>query len=295
MKSESLYEYITLRRNQHTVHAMCRVLHVSESGYYRSEHRTAGVKPWQLLLVKIREIYAETPDNRNYGIRRIQLALDQRGIHVSHSGVRRAMKRGGLLKAAPHRAASLTRADAAAQKAENLIHRDFSAQMPNQKWLTDITQIPCVDGKLYIAAVLDCYNGEIVGLAMDNNMKKDLCIQAFRSACQTQGASGMILHSDRGSQFTSVEFRKVLARYGAIQSMSGTGHCYDNARMESFFATLKKEKLYQLYTEKLPMAQVKSIVFRYIMTYYNRQRIYTANPNGLPPAMFRQAARGLAA
>ena len=97
----------------------------------------------------------------------------------------------------------------------------------------------------------------------------------------------MILHSDRGSQFTSADFRKVLARYGAVQSMSGTGRCYDNARMESFFATLKKEKL--------PMAQVKSVVFRYIMTYYNRQRIYTANPGGLPPVMFRQAARGLAA
>ena len=105
----------------------------------------------------------------------------------------------------------------------------------------------------------------------------------------------MTLHSDRGSQFTSSAFRKVLAQYGAVQSMSGTGRCYDNARMESFFATLKKEKLYRIRTERMPMTQVKSIVFRYIMTYYNRQRIYTANPGGLPPAMYRQAARGLAA
>ena len=141
---------------------MCRVLHVSESGYYRSVRRITGTKPWQLLLVKIREIYAETPGNRNYGVRRIQLALEQRGIRVSRSGVRRAMKRGGLLKSAPHRANSLAKADATAQKAENLIRRDFSAQVPNQKWLTDITQVPCADGKLYIAAVLDCYNGEIV-------------------------------------------------------------------------------------------------------------------------------------
>ena len=102
MKPELLYEYITLRHNEHTVHSMCRVLHVSESGYYRSVRRTTGTKPWQLLLVKIREIYAETPGNRNYGVRRIQLALEQRGIRVSRSGVRRAMKRGGLLKSAPH-------------------------------------------------------------------------------------------------------------------------------------------------------------------------------------------------
>ena len=205
------------------------------------------------------------------------------------------MKRGGLLHRAPRHPGSLTKADLAAQKAENLIHRNFTADDTNRKWLTDITQIRCQDGKLYIAAVLDCYNGEIVGLAMDDNMKKALCIRAFRSACQAQGAYGMILHSDRGSQFTSAAFRMVLAQYGVIQSMSGTGRCYDNARMESFFATLKKENLYRIRTEQMPMEQVKSIVFRYIMTYYNRQRIYTANPGGLPPAMYRQAARGLAA
>ena len=130
---------------------------------------------------------------------------------------------------------------------------------------------------------------------MDDNMKKELCIRAFESACRVHGACGMILHSDRASQFTSSDFRKTLAQYGTIQSMSGTGRCYDNARMESFFATLKKEKLYQIQTEKMPMAQVKSIVFRYIMAYYNRERINTSNPGGLAPTMYRQAARGLAA
>ena len=200
-----------------------------------------------------------------------------------------------MLKSPSRRPQSLTEADTAAQKAENLIRRNFTAATPNKKWLTDITQIPCSDGKLYVAAVLDCYNGEIVGLAMDNNMKKGLCIRAFESACRVRGAYGMILHSDSGSQFTSSGFRNVLALHGAIQSMSGIGRCYDNARMESFFATLKKEKLYQIRTEKMPMDQVKSIVFRYIMTYYNRERIYTSNPSGLAPAMYRQAAKGLVA
>ena len=291
MKPELLYEYITLRHNEHTVHSMCRVLHVSESGYYRSVRRTTGTKPWQLLLVKIREIYAETPGNRNYGVRRIQLALEQRGIRVSFSGVRRAMKRGGLLKSAPHRANSLTRADAAAQKAENLIQRDFSAQMPNQKWLTDITQVPCADGKLYVAAVLDCYNGEIIGLAMDNNMRKELCIHAFCSACQAKGASGMILHSDRGSQYTSEAFRNALKDAGLQQSLSGTGHCFDNARMESFFATLKKEKIYRIAAYKLTREQVKSIILRYIFIYYNRIRISSVNPGGLAPVAYREWAK----
>lgn len=274
---------------------MCRVLKVSESGYYHSILHACEPRPWQLLLVKIKQIYTQHPDNSNYGVERVRLALEQDGVTVSKSTVRRTMKKGGLLKESPRHFCSLTKADADAQKAENLIQRNFTADAPNRKWLTDITQIPCQDGKLYIAPVLDCYNGEIVGLAMDDNMKKELCIRAFESACKSQSASGMILHSDRGSQFTSTAFRDALVRYGAIQSMSGTGRCYDNARMESFFATLKKEKLYKIQTEQMPMAQVKSIVFRYIMTYYNRIRVYTGNPGGLPPTMYRQAARGLAA
>jgi transposase InsO family protein len=290
-----LYEYISLHREKFSVCAMCHTLKVSESGYYRHILHTCQPNHWQLLLAKIRGIIARYPDNDNYGVKRIRLALEQDGIIVSKSTVRRTMKKGGLLKKSPRHSCSLTKADADAQKVENLIHRDFTAEEPNRKWLTDITQIPCRDGKLYIAPVLDCYNGEIVGLAMDDNMKKELCIRAFESACKSQSAKGMILHSDRGSQFTSSAFRDALARHDAIQSMSSTGRCYDNARMESFFATLKKEKLYKIQTEQMPMAQVKSIVFRYIMVYYNRIRIYTGNPGGLPPAMYRQAARGLAA
>ena len=170
------------------------------------------------------------------------LALEQRGVHASRSTVRRTMKKGGLLKPPTRRPNGLTKADAAAQKAENLIRRNFTAAAPNQKWLTDITQIPCADGKLYIAAVLDCYNGEIVGLAMDDNMKKELCIRAFEGACRSRDARGMILHSDRGSQFTSAEFRKTLACYEAVQSMSGTGRCYDNARMEKLLRHAEKGK-----------------------------------------------------
>lgn len=144
------------------------------------------------------------------------------------------MKRRGLPHRSSRHPSSLTKADLAAQKAENLIHRDFTADAPNRKCLTDIMHIQYQDGKLYLAAVLDCYNGEIVGLAMDDNIKKELCIRAFRFACQAQRPYGMILHSDRGSQFTSSAFRKLLAQYGVVQSMNGTGRCYDNARMESF-------------------------------------------------------------
>ena len=129
------------------------------------------------------------------------------------------------------------------QEKENLIKRDFYAEKPMQKLLTDITEIACVDGKLYISPIMDCFNGEIVALEMRENMKKELCIDTIR---QLGKLNNVILHSDRGSQYTSEDFRKELKRLGITQSLSGTGRCYDNARMESFFATLKKEKLYQI-------------------------------------------------
>lgn len=267
---------------------MCHALAVSESGYYRSLKPAQRQEQRQRLLVKIKEIIGEHEDNRNYGVQRILLALSQIDIKTSYSTVYRIMKQQGLLKKAKRHPNGITREDAEAQKSENLIQRDFSATAANKKWLSDITEVACLDGKLYLSAVLDCFNGEIVGIAMDDNMRKELCIQAFENACKAKNARGMIFHSDRGSQFTSHAFRESLAKRDAIQSMSGTGRCYDNSRMESFFATLKKEKLYKIRTERYPMSYVKSVIFRYIMVYYNRQRIYTSNPGGWPPAVYRE-------
>ena len=152
--------------------------------------------------------------------------------------------------------------------------------------LTDITEVSCADGKLYLAAVLDCFDGSIQGFQMAGHMRAELCVEAFENACRKSGARGMILHSDRGSQFTSGKFRAALAKYGTIQSMSGTGRCYDNARMESFFATLKKEKLYQIDTSTLTREEVRTVIFRYI-SYYNLRRITSVN-DGLPPLVYRQ-------
>lgn len=268
---------------------MCVVLEVSESGYYRSLRCAKKPSRQELLLVKIQDIRNEHPDNINYGARRIHQALLNQGEQVSYSSVYRCMKKNGLLQKAPKHPNGITKADAAAQKAENLLQQDFKAEEPDTKYLTDITEVPCFDGKLYVVPVMDCFGGDIVGLAMDNNMRAEICVRALESACMHTGGRGMIVHSDRGSQYTSEEFRSSLARHGAVQSMSGTGNCYDNARMESFFATLKKEKLYRINTKELPMEEVKEIIFRYIMIYYNRQRIYTTNPDGMPPAIHRAA------
>ena len=275
---------------------MCRVLKISESGYYRWLKNRSKPTSRQLLSVKIKEILDEHPDNDNYGVRRMNTALEQRGIHVSQRTVYRTMSEMGLIhrKRRPH---GITKATTEIQERENLIKRDFKAEKPLRKLLSDITEIQCYDGKLYLSAVLDCYNGEILSIAMDNNMKKELCIKTVKELELQYGKnklSGAIFHSDRGSQYTSEAFKEALKEAGLIQSLSGAGHCFDNARMESFFATLKKEKIYRISAYKLTRDQVKSIIFRYIFVYYNRLRISSVNPGGLSPVAYREWAKATA-
>ena len=148
----------------------------------------------------------------------------------------------------------------------------------SEKFLTDITEVQCADGKLYVSPIMDCFSGEIVALEMRDNRKKELCIDTVRQLERLYPSlSGAVFHSDRGSQYTSLAFRSELSRCGMIQSLSGTGHCFDNARMESFFRhAQKKEKIYQIAAYKLPREQVKTIIFRYIFYLLQpRQGLYT--------------------
>ena len=266
---------------------MCRVLGVSESGYYRYIGNKDKPGKDKILSVAMKEILNEDPLNDNYGAPRMQLALNQRGIKAGKRRITRIMRENGWLHTPKRRPKGLTKADSEAMITENLIKQDFSSDAPFEKLLTDITQIQCKDGKLYISPILDCFNGEILSLIMRSNMRKELCIDTVK-ALRKYPVSGAILHSDRGSQYTSEAFRETLRKMNLYQSLSGVSHCYDNARMESFFATLKKELLYRIPTYRMAIEEVKSAVFRYVFTYYNRTRIYTKNPFGLPPAVYRR-------
>lgn len=272
---------------------MCQVFEISESGYYRWLKNKSKPKARELLSVKIQAILDKHTDNDNYGVNRMKSALEQEGIIVSKRTVYRAMSEMKLL----HRRRTshgTTKATTEIQEQENLIKRDFMAEKPLRKLLSDITEIQCYDGKLYLSAVLDCYNGEILSVAMDNNMKKELCIRTVKELKIQYGKrrlAGAIFHSDRGCQYTSEAFRTALKDAGLIQSLSGVGHCFDNARMESFFATLKKEKIYRIAAYKMTREEVKSIIFRYIFVYYNRIRVTTFNPKGLSPVAYREWAR----
>lgn len=242
-----------------------------------------------MLLVDIHQILDEHPDNDTYGVERMKRALEQRGVKRSYSTVKRAMKHGNLLHASRRSPDGLTKADKRALRPENILKRDFSAEKPNQKWLTDITQVHCKDGKLYIAPVFDCFGGEIVSLAMDRTMKAALCVEALHAAFTTRKpGSGVIVHSDAGSQYTSDAYTKALGTYHAVQSMSDIAACYDNARMGSWFATLKKEKVYRLDTASLTVEDVKTEVWRYTFAYYNTIRVCSVNEGGLPPSVYRE-------
>lgn len=267
---------------------MCSILEVSESGYYRYLKNQGKASSDAVLSAKITEIVSETPYNRNYGVPRMQMALEQRGTRCGIRKISRVMKVMGLIHPARRRPKGLTKVTTEIEEKENLIKQDFTASEPGKKLLTDITQVQCADGKLYVSPILDCFDGKIVAMKIRDNMKKDLCIDTVTDLQRRENLRGAILHSDRGSQYTSYEFRNKLLISGITQSLSGVDLCYDNARMESFFATLKKELIYQIPVHKMKMVDVTTMIFRYVFAYYNRERVYTANPGGLPPDEYRE-------
>ena len=266
---------------------MCCVLNVSEAGYYKYIKNLDKPDKAAVLSAATMEIIGESSFNDNYGVPRMKIALFNKGLKVGTRRLTRLMRELNLIHERKRRPKGLTKATTEVQEQENLIKQDFTADKPFTKLLTDISQIQCADGKLYISPILDCFGGEILALQMRNNMKKELCIDTIEAAARRYPIRGAILHSDRGSQYTSDEFRKTLKSNGVTQSLSGVDHCYDNARMESFFATLKKELLYRIPTHTMRRSKVETIIFRYVFTYYNTIRINTSNPGGLPPAAYR--------
>lgn len=177
---------------------MCKVLNVSETGYYKWLRRQSRPYKYDELLAKIRQIRA---DNADYGAYRIYLHLQlYQGYTGSYYLILKLCKTHQLMLKKKWHPKGITKADRDAQASANLIQQDFSAAAPNQKWLGDITEIPTADGKLYVAAILDCFDGAIVGWKMADNMRAELCVDAFTSATKKHQAYGMIFHSDRGSQ-----------------------------------------------------------------------------------------------
>jgi len=203
--------------------------------------------------------------------------------------VYRVMEEIGLSHRPRRKPNGITKADREARKSDDLLKRDFQSDTPLTKCVTDITEIKAADGKLYVSSIFDCFDSAVLGLAMETNMKAALCVRTLDNAMMVYPElRGAMIHSDRGTQYTSQTYRDAISYHGIQQSMnSAGGRCHDNARCESMWARMKSELLYDRYEpEKITVEELKVLIWRYFFSYWNNRRICSAN-GGLPPMVKR--------
>ncbi len=272
----------------------CRMLEVSRQGFYK--YLADKGRPWkyQDLADAMRAIVSEDECNDAYGRIRMYQALllkQPEGIRIpGERTVYRVMGKIGLSRRPKRRPNGITKADREARKSDDLLKRDFKSEQPLKKCVTDITEIKAKDGKLYVSAIFDCFDAAVLGLSMDTNMKAELCERTLINAVRSYPAlRGAVIHSDRGSQYTSGTYRRSITKYGILQSMnSAGGRCHDNARCESMWARMKEELLYGRHdTGEMTVEELKTLIWRYFISYWNNRRICSAN-EGLPPMVKRQ-------
>jgi putative transposase len=272
-----------------SVRRMCQLLEVSASGYdeWRGRSpRTAGEAEQQ---VPARVQHYFTPGRGTYGTRRITHLLAQEGLQVSRRRIGRILAEAGLRCKTRRKFKAPTAAGQAQTVAPNQLNREFTVQKPDTVYVGDITYVPTGEGWLYLAVVLDLCSRAVVGWSMANHMRAELVNHALRMAiCQRQPAAGLIMHTDRGSQYGADSYRQLLTQHGVQPSMSRKGNCWDNAVAESFFHTLKTELIYLADFETHELAQ--TAVFEYIEVFYNRQRCHSAN-GYLAPLVYEQALK----
>jgi len=254
---------------------MCQVLEIGRSTYYEWLNRPISHRELsdRDLIIHIKEIFDES--DSTYGHRRIKRQLRKKGIKTSNQRVRRLMKEYGLISVLRSRYKATTNSNHNYPVAPNLLNKDFKAKKINQKWVGDITFIATQEGWLYLAAVEDLYHKKIVGWALDSRMTKQLTISALEMAIKREKPQkGLICHSDRGSQYAAYDYQDKLRENGIRQSMSAKGDCYDNACMESFFATLKKDLVHRRRFKT--REEAKLAIINYIETWYNSKRSHSS-------------------
>ncbi|TFC77118.1 IS3 family transposase, partial [Cryobacterium sp. TMS1-20-1] len=276
----SKYEYIDSQKseptNRNSVVKMCLWLAVSTSGFYdwavRPQSATSARR--EALIARIQHFFEES--DGTYGYRRIHADLGAEQTECSPELVRQLMRQIGLVACQPRPFRITTEADAeAAANMPDLVKRDFTADRPGAKFVGDITYIHTWQGFIYLATVIDCYSKKVVGWSIADHMRTELVADALRNAAATtQIEPHAIWHSDRGSVYTSADFRLLVTGLGMRSSMGRTGVCWDNSMAESFFSMLKNERVYR--TAYATKSQARSDVIRYIEGFYNSRRRHSA-------------------
>ncbi len=267
------YAFIAAHEGQFRVKRMCHVLGVQRSGYYAWRKRTPSTREQaNQELLKLIEAEHEA-SRKTYGSPRIHVRLRRRGVVCGHNRVARLMHLNGISPQPKRRYRPVTtQREPGVVPAPNRLNQDFSADAPNQKWVSDFTFIETGEGWLYLAVVLDLFSRRVIGWAMSQTMDTLLVLTAVRMALRgRQPPAGWLHHSDQGSQYTSEAYVNCLKAALAQLSMSGVGNCYDNAVMESFFGTLKTECPGPFDTR----AEARTALFEYLEVWYNRQRLHS--------------------
>ena len=283
------YAFIERQRANHSIVILCRVVQVSKAGFYdwceRQWHPSADT-----LALDTAARSAHERGRQTYGPKRLRSELIDAGFKMSLSAVKRLRHRLGLRCKHLRKYKATTDSKHNLPIAPNVLDRQFTqCTAPNQVWVTDITYIATDEGWLYLAAVKDLFTCKIVGWSMSERMKANLIGKALFMAVQThKPAPGLIAHSDQGSQYASAEYRRLLNQFGMKQSMSRKGNCWDNAPMESWFASLKKEQVHLQHFKT--RAQARSNIFDYIEVFYNKVRRHS-KINNMSPADFERKWR----
>jgi putative transposase len=270
---------------------VCEVLEMSVSGYYAWLKREPSQREQSNQTLKAQILVIWETFKHCYGVPRIHAELQDRGGSVGKTRVARLMKSLGIRgKGGQKRRPRTTQADKTHPRSANILNRDFEATQPNSVWLTNITYIETYEGFLYLAGVMDLYSRQIVGLTMAEHMRSELTETALEMAlCHRQPDSSLMHHSDRGSQYTCASYQQMLTDRGITVSMSRTENCLDNAPMESFWATLKRECADRIFDSH---QHARSEIFGYIMGFYNRVRRHSAldylSPNDYEIQFLRQ-------
>jgi putative transposase len=270
------FRFIDTHQDQWPVRLLCETLEVSPAGYYawRGRPRSAQEQRQDTLLVEMRVIHAEV--KARYGSPRMHKELVARGYDCCVNTVARLMRDHGIVaKSARKFRVTTTDSNHDLPVADNLLDRQFNPSQANEVWLADITYIPTREGWLYLAAVEDLFSRRVVGWSMAEHMESRLVVDALAMAVQRRlPGEDLLAHSDRGSQYASEHYQLLLGKHGITCSMSRRGDCWDNAPMESFFASLKKELVHD--ADFATRAEARAALFEYIEVFYNGQRRHSS-------------------
>jgi putative transposase len=281
-------------RLEYPIPLMSRVMSVSTSGYYAWLGRPLSQRAQEEMRLEVEIKAAHKRTRQTYGPERLQYDLAEHGIQVGICRIKRIRRKLGLRCKQKRKFKVTTDSRHGLPVAENLLNQQFRVYEPKKVWLSDITYVPTDEGWLYLAGHKDLYTNEIVGYAMGERLTKNLISESlFRALSAKLPARGLMHHSDRGSQYCSYEYRQILDQFGVQISMSGTGNCFDNAPMESFWGTLKQELIYHRHYGSRQEAILD--ITEYIEIFYNRQR-RQAKLGFLSPAAYeRQYYAGILA